>query len=94
MYLRHQAYTLYCRHACIPVILHVFVYYMLLRCMLKFKRLACGSEDVTQYNAMISRSCSQAKRHENTKPAEARQLWKGVRDFRKRCNLILINLHF
>jgi len=23
------------------------------RCMLKFKRLACGSEDVTQYNTAI-----------------------------------------
>ena len=40
------------------------------------------------------RSCSQAKKHENMKPAEARQLWKGARDFRKRCNLILINLNF
>jgi len=27
-----------------------YAYSMLLRCMLKFKRLACGSEDVTQYN--------------------------------------------
>jgi len=25
---------------------------MLLRCMLKFKRLACGSDDVTQYNTI------------------------------------------
>jgi len=49
MYLRHQVYTLYYRHVCILVFLHVFAYSMLLRCMLKFKRLACGSEDVTQY---------------------------------------------
>jgi len=54
MYLRHQAYTLYCRHLCILVFLHVVAYSMLLRCMLKFKRLACGSEDVTQYNILIS----------------------------------------
>jgi len=50
MYLRHQAYSLYNRHVCVIVFLHVFVYSMLLRCMLKVKRLACGSEDVTQYN--------------------------------------------
>jgi len=50
MHLRHQAYTLYYRHVCILVFLYVFAYSMLLRCMLKFKRLACGSEDVTQYN--------------------------------------------
>ena len=45
MYLRHQAYTLY-YHVCILVFLHVFAFSMLLRCMLKFKRLACGIEDV------------------------------------------------
>jgi len=50
MYLRHPAYTFYYRHACILVFLHGFAYSMLLRSMLKFKRLACGSEDVTQYN--------------------------------------------
>ena len=50
MYLRHQAYTLYYRDVCILVFLHVFAYSMLLRCMLKFKRLARGSEDVIQYN--------------------------------------------
>jgi len=50
MYLRHQAYTLYYSHVCILVFLHVFAFSMLLRCMLKFKRLACGIEDVTQYN--------------------------------------------
>ena len=50
MYLRHQAYALYYRHVCILVFLHVFAFSMLLRCMLKFKRLACGIEDVTQYN--------------------------------------------
>jgi len=44
------AYTLYYHHVCILVFLHVFAYSMLLRCVLKFKRLACGSEDVTQYN--------------------------------------------
>jgi len=49
MHLRHQVYTLHYRHVCILVFLHVFGYSMLLRCMLKFKRLACGSEDVTQY---------------------------------------------
>ena len=53
MYLRHQAYTLYYRDVCILVFLHVFAYSMLLRCMLKFKRLACGSDDVTQYNTML-----------------------------------------
>jgi len=42
MYLRHQAYTLYYRHVCILVFLHVFAYSMLLRCTLKFKRLAWG----------------------------------------------------
>jgi len=52
MYLRHQMYTLYYRDVCILVFLHVFAYFMLLRCMLKFKRLACGSDDVTQYNTM------------------------------------------
>ena len=31
--------------------LHVFTFSMSLRCMLKFKRLSCGIEDVTQYNA-------------------------------------------
>jgi len=50
MYLRHQTYTLYYRDVCILVFLHVFAYCMLLRCMLKFKYLACGSDDVTQYN--------------------------------------------
>jgi len=50
MYLRHQAYTLYYRHVCILVFLHVFAYSILLRCMLNLKRLECGSEDVTQYN--------------------------------------------
>jgi len=50
MYLRHQTYTLYYRDVCILVFLHVFAYFMILRCMLKFKRLACGSDDVTQYN--------------------------------------------
>jgi len=50
MYLRHQAYTLYYRHVCILVFLHVFAFSMLLRCVLKFKRFACGIEDVTQYN--------------------------------------------
>ena len=52
MYLRHQAHTLYYRHVCILVFLHVLAYSMLLRCMLKFKRLACGSDDVTQYNTI------------------------------------------
>jgi len=52
MHLLHQAYTLYYRHVCILVFLHVFAYSMLLRCMLKFKRLACGSEDVTQYTTV------------------------------------------
>jgi len=50
MYLRHQAYTLYYRDVCNLVFFDVFAYSMLLRCMLKFKRLACGSDDVTQYN--------------------------------------------
>jgi len=50
MYLRHQTYTLYNRDVCILVFLHVFAYFMLLRCMLNFKRLACGSDDVTRYN--------------------------------------------
>jgi len=52
MHLRHQAYTLYNRHVRILVFLHVFAYSMLKRCMLEFKRLACGSEDVTQYNTI------------------------------------------
>ena len=52
MYLRHQTYTLYYRDVYILVFLHVFAYFMLLRCMLKFKRLACGSDDVTQYNTI------------------------------------------
>ena len=52
MYLRHQAHTLYYRHVCILVFLHVFASSMLLRCMLKLKRLACGSDDVTQYNTI------------------------------------------
>jgi len=34
------------------MLLRVFAYLMLLRCMLKFKPLACGSDDVTQYNTM------------------------------------------
>ena len=50
MYLRHQTYALYYRDVCILVFLHVFAYFMLLQCMLKFKRLSCGSDDVTQYN--------------------------------------------
>jgi len=55
MYLRHQTYTLYCRDVCILVFLHVFAYFVLLRCMLKFKQLACESDDVTtiQYNTII-----------------------------------------
>jgi len=53
MYLRHQAYTLHYRHVCIIVFLHVFAYSMLLRCMLKFKRLACGRKDVTQYSDVL-----------------------------------------
>ena len=52
MYLRHQTYTLYHRDVCILVFLHVLAYFMLLRCMLKFKRLACGSDDVTQYSTI------------------------------------------
>jgi len=64
MYLRHQPYTLYYRHVCILVFLHVFEYSMLLRCMLKFKPLACGSEDVTQYNCydlfVVAELCQQA----------------------------------
>ena len=52
MYLRHQTYTLYYSDVCILVFLHVFAYFMLLRCMLKFKRLVCGSDDVTQYNTI------------------------------------------
>jgi len=51
--LRHQTYTLYYRDVCILVFFHVFAYFMLLRCML-FKRLACGSDDVTQYNTTHS----------------------------------------
>ena len=54
MYLRHQTYTLYYCDVCILVFLHVFEYFMLLRCMLKFKRLVCGSDDVTQYNTMYA----------------------------------------
>ena len=54
MCFRHQAYTLYYRHVGIPVFLDVFAYSMLLRCMHKFKRVVCGSEDVTQYNTMCS----------------------------------------
>jgi len=53
MYLRHQAHTLYYRHVRILVFLHVLVFSMLLRCMLIFKRLACGSDDVTQYNTVL-----------------------------------------
>jgi len=30
-----------------------YAYSMLLRCLLKFKRLACGSEDFTQYNLFM-----------------------------------------
>jgi len=52
MYLRHQTYTLYYRDVCILVFL--LAYFMLLRCMLKFKRLACGSYDVTQYNTIYN----------------------------------------
>jgi len=40
------------------------------------------------------RNCSQAKKHENMKPAEARQLWKVVLDYSKRRNSVLVNLHF
>ena len=54
MYLRHQTYTLYYRDVCILVFLHVFAYCMLLRCMLKFMCLACGSDDVTQYNTLLA----------------------------------------
>jgi len=54
MYLRHQTYTLYYRDVCILVFLHVFAYFMLLRCVLKFKRLAWGSDDVIQYNTIIN----------------------------------------
>jgi len=54
MYLRHQAYAIYYPHVCILVFLHVFWFSMLLRCMLKFKCLACGIEDVTQYNIAIA----------------------------------------
>jgi len=61
MYLRHQAYILYYRHVCILFFLHVFAYSMLLRCMLKFKRLACGSEDVTQYNTITVKKCDKRK---------------------------------
>jgi len=39
-------------NVCILVFLHVFAYSMLLRRMLKFKRLACGSDDVSQYNTI------------------------------------------
>jgi len=52
MYLRHQTYTLYYRDVCTLFFLNVFAYFMLLRCMLKFKRLACGNDDVTQYNTI------------------------------------------
>jgi len=34
------------------MLLRVFAYLMSLRCMLKFKPLACGSDDVTQYSTM------------------------------------------
>ena len=54
MYLRHQACTLYYHHVCILVFLHLFAFSMLLRPMLEFKHLACGIEDVTQYNIIIS----------------------------------------
>jgi len=40
------------RHVYIPVFFHVFVYSLLLRCTCKVYRLACGSEDVTQYNCL------------------------------------------
>jgi len=49
------SYTLFYRHVCVLVFLHVFAYSMLLRCTLKFKRLACGSDDVTQYNTILLR---------------------------------------
>jgi len=52
MYFRHKAYALYYYQVCILVFLHVFAFFMLLRCMLKFKRLACGIEHVTQYNTI------------------------------------------
>ena len=58
MYLRHQAYTLYYRDVCILVFLHVFAYSMLLRRMLKFKRLARGSDNATQYNTIHSYNIS------------------------------------
>jgi len=58
MYLRHHAYTLYYRHVCILVFLHMFAFSMLLGCMLKFKRLARGIEDVTQYNTVYTRQSS------------------------------------
>jgi len=58
MYLRHQTYTLYYRDVCILVFLHVLAYCMLLRFMLKFKCLACGSDDVTQYNTQYNTMCS------------------------------------
>jgi len=65
MYLRHQAYTLYYRHVCILVFLHVFAYSMLLRYMLKFKRLACGSDDVAQDNSMFKIHLSFSLKHPN-----------------------------
>jgi len=39
----------YYRYAYIPVFCHVLVCSLLLRCMLKVQRVACGSEDVTKY---------------------------------------------
>jgi len=36
------------------IFFHVFVYFLLLRCMIKVWRLACGSEVATQYNASRS----------------------------------------
>jgi len=56
MHYDHQVHTLYYHHIYILVFFHVFVYVfvysLLLRCMFKVKLLACGSEDVTQYNTV------------------------------------------
>jgi len=38
----------YYRHVYIFVFFHVFVFSLLLRCMFKVKRIACGSGDLTQ----------------------------------------------
>jgi len=52
--LRHQAYILYKRNVCILVFLHMSACSVLLRRMLESKRLACGSDDVTQYNTITT----------------------------------------